>query len=118
VTRAGNVGGTHSIAWAAVGQGPDSVGPRDFAAGTALTGGLIFLPGETSKTITLAVQGDTLVEPDEHFEVLLRNASAGAAISQNVAFATVLNDDGPAVGADNLAMTDQATPWPWVGHAG
>src|SRR5262249_54168793 len=37
------------------------------------SGTLTFAPGETSKTITVAVNGDTTDEPDETFSVVLSN---------------------------------------------
>jgi hypothetical protein len=40
---------------------------------------LTFDPGETSKTVTVQVNGDTKVEPDETFTVVLSNPS-GATI--------------------------------------
>ena len=48
---------------------------------TATSGTLTFTPGQTSKTITVMVNGDTTVEPDETFIVNLTNASANATIT-------------------------------------
>lgn len=104
VTRSGNIAGTHSIGWLATGLSPNSVGPADFVAGTAFAGSLLFLPGQTTRTITVDIQGDTQVEPDEHFQVLLRNASAGAAIAVNHAEGTVINDDVPAGALTGYAL--------------
>jgi Calx-beta domain len=60
----------------------------------AVSGTLEFAPGETSKTITVLVNGDTLVEPDETFAVNLSNA-AGAAIADGQGVGTIVNDDAP-----------------------
>jgi hypothetical protein len=58
------------------------------------TGGtLTFAPGETSKTVSVTVNGDTLVEADETFFVNLTNQSANAIISDNQGQGTILNDD-------------------------
>jgi hypothetical protein len=58
------------------------------------TGGtLTFAPGETSKTVSVTVNGDTLVEADETFFVNLTNVSANAIISDNQGQGTILNDD-------------------------
>jgi large repetitive protein len=69
------------------------------------SGTLTFAPGETSKTITVLINGDTSVEPDETFFVNLANATGNATIADAVGAGTILNDDqvGPSVisiGAD------------------
>jgi hypothetical protein len=64
--------------------------PSDYLS----TGGtLTFAPGETSKTVSVTVNGDTLVEADETFFVNLTNQSANAIISDNQGQGTILNDD-------------------------
>jgi len=59
---------------------------------TASTGTLTFSPGDTSKTITVAVNGDTAAEQDETFLVNLSNA-VNAAILDNQGVGTIENDD-------------------------
>lgn len=60
---------------------------------TALASTLLtFVPGETSKTITVAVTGDTTVEANESFFVNLTNA-AGATIADNQGKGTITNDE-------------------------
>jgi hypothetical protein len=56
-------------------------------------GTLTFNPGETTKTITVTINGDTLVEPNETFFVNLSNQSAGAIISDAQGVGTITNDD-------------------------
>jgi hypothetical protein len=66
--------------------------PADY---TATSGTLTFAPGETAKTVTVAVVGDTLVEGDETFSLVLSgpvNATLGA--GQEQATATIADDDG------------------------
>ena len=53
-----------------------------------------FAAGETSKSITLNVSGDTTVEPDESFSVVL-SSPVGATIGTGAASSTILNDDLP-----------------------
>ncbi len=53
---------------------------------------IIFAPGETIKTITIDVLGDTGIEDHESFLVMLSNAS-GATIDTGTATGTILNDD-------------------------
>jgi hypothetical protein len=64
---------------------------RDYEA---QTGTLVFSPGETSKTITILVSGDTLFEPDGTFLVSL-TAAGNARIAKGVGVGTILNDDPP-----------------------
>jgi Domain of unknown function (DUF4347)/FG-GAP-like repeat/Calx-beta domain/RTX calcium-binding nonapeptide repeat (4 copies)/FG-GAP repeat len=53
---------------------------------------LSFSPGETSKTITVAVNGDEKVEADETFNLNLSNAT-NATIVDNKGVAIITNDD-------------------------
>ncbi|QUY41438.1 Calx-beta domain-containing protein [Acaryochloris marina] len=71
----------------------NNIGGTSGASG--LTGTINFGVGETSKTITLDVLGDTTVEPDETIVVSLANATAPstATISTATATTTILNDD-------------------------
>lgn len=72
--------------------------PTDFEA---RSGRLTFLPGETSKTVVVAVRGDTAVELDETFAVNLSNPD-GAAIADGQGLGAILNDDPPEVPAGPL----------------
>lgn len=60
---------------------------------TATSGTLTFNPGETSKTIAVAVRNDAVVEADETFFVDLSRAS-GATIAVGRGTGTIVNDDG------------------------
>src|SRR5207249_3695439 len=55
-------------------------------------GTLTFLPGETSKTITVRVLGDTVYESDETLVVNLSSA-VNATIGDAQGVVTILNDD-------------------------
>lgn len=59
---------------------------------TADSGTLSFAPGETTRTVSIAVLGDMVAEPDETFQVNLTN-SVNAGISDATATGTILNDD-------------------------
>ena len=60
----------------------------------AASGALTFAAGETSKTLTVQVNGDALYEPDETFTVTLSEASGSdASISAAAGTATVTIDD-------------------------
>src|SRR5205085_5089781 len=60
----------------------------------ATSGTLTFNPGDTQKTVTVLVNGDTLNETDETFFVTLSNP-VNATITQAQATGTIKNDDGP-----------------------
>jgi len=57
-----------------------------------MSGVLTFAVGETTKTISIPVYGDNLVEPNETLQVILDNAS-GAVIENGQALGTIINDD-------------------------
>ena len=56
------------------------------------TGTITFAPGETSKPITVSVQGDTKFESEETFGVRL-SAANGGTIAKPEGLVTILNDD-------------------------
>ncbi|UPY36285.1 Calx-beta domain-containing protein [Sediminicoccus sp. KRV36] len=69
---------------------------------TAKSGTLTFAAGETSRTIQVAVQGDTAVEGHEAFAIRLSNPT-GATIADGAAIATITNDDAaPPASGGNL----------------
>ena len=59
----------------------------------ATSGTLTFNPLQTSANITVVVNGDTTVEPDETFTVTLSNATNVNFISNSLATATIATDD-------------------------
>jgi hypothetical protein len=59
----------------------------------ATSGTLIFNPGETSKTITVLINGDTSIEPDETFSVNLSNATGAIIDGYGQGVGTITNDD-------------------------
>ncbi|MCT7977020.1 DUF4347 domain-containing protein [Laspinema olomoucense] len=65
--------------------------PEDY---TATSSTLQFNPGETTKTITVPIAGDTIDEPEERFVITLSN-SVNAAIATPQAIATITDDDEP-----------------------
>lgn len=58
----------------------------------ATTGTLSFAAGETSKTVSVAVLGDTAAEANETFQLAL-SAASGATLARAAATATIVNDD-------------------------
>ena len=61
---------------------------------TATSGTVTFTPGQTSKTVTISVNGDTVPEPDEYIVVAFTNLNH-AAIGGffGVGFGVIVNDD-------------------------
>ena len=85
--------------------------PADF---TAAGGSLTFAPGETTKTVPVAVIGETSVEPDETFSLSL-SAPGNATTGDATGTGTIVNDDlpslsiGPVSVAEGNAGTTSAT---------
>jgi hypothetical protein len=56
-------------------------------------GTLVFAPGDSVKTITVQVIGDTVLEPNETFQLTLFNPSPNAIIDDGIGIGTIVNDD-------------------------
>jgi len=70
-------------------QNGTALAGSDFtAAGATIT----FAPGEIAKTVSIAVLGDTTVEPDETFSIVL-TSPVGATLGTSRGTATLVNDD-------------------------
>ncbi|WP_353743905.1 ELWxxDGT repeat protein, partial [Microcystis sp. LSC13-02] len=93
VTRADNTTGSNNVNWAVTGSGSNPTNATDFVGGLLPSGTVSFASGETSKVITVNVQGDTTVELNENFTVTLSNATNGATITTALVTGTILNDD-------------------------
>jgi hypothetical protein len=74
-------------------NGTATTGDKDYVASS---GKIYFAPGETSKTITVSIKGDTRKENDERFYVNLSGASGGQ-ITDSQGVGTILNDDGTSI---------------------
>ena len=93
VTRGGNTSIATSASWAAAGSGANPAAGSDFVGGVMPSGTVSFAAGETSKTITVNVAGDTVGEPDEGFTVTLSNPATSTTIGTATASGTIRNDD-------------------------
>ena len=119
VTRAGGLGYAMTVEVAVAGSGAAPADAADFAGGALPAATLSFAPGETAQTATVAVAGDTDVEPDERFTVSLSNPSGnplGATASGSRA-GLIRNDDAPPPGPDlppiardDIAATPEGAP--------
>ncbi|HYD71000.1 DUF4347 domain-containing protein [Azospirillum sp.] len=108
VTRTGDTAGQSTVQYAVTGAGLDG---SDFVGGSVPSGTITFAAGATSALLTLNVAGDTTVETDETFSVVLSNAGTGATIATATAAGTIFNDDASL----SIAATDADK---WEGHSG
>src|SRR5512133_1458269 len=80
-----------------------AVAPGDY---TGASGTVTFLPGETTQTVTVGVNGDLLDENDETFDVDLTNA-VNATIDDGLGVGTITDDAPlPAVSIGNSTVTE------------
>lgn len=70
-------------------QNGSATAPDDYLP---TTGTVIFAPGEVTKTIMVNIVGDTVVEPEENFSLVLSNPINGTIVNGN-GVVTILNDD-------------------------
>ncbi|MCA9084628.1 MAG: hypothetical protein KDA81_11260, partial [Planctomycetaceae bacterium] len=109
VTRNGDASNPATVEYAVTGSGADFAEPDDFDTGSIAPVGTVFPSGtvtfgmgETSKTITVNVVGDTSVENNEGFTVTLSNPSALVTIVGATAVGEITNDDSTVA----IAATD------------
>ena len=112
VSRTGSAAAATTVTWSVVGSSAQPADAADFAGATMPGGTLAFAAGDTSKTVTILVQGDTGVEADEGFTVTATDGSASA-----MAAGTILNDDvmAPADATISIVAIDTSKP---EGNAG
>ncbi len=74
----------------------------------AQTGALVFLPGETAKTVRVRVIDDTVGEAPETFSLKITGLSGvgGAAVADGVGVATIGRSDGGAAATPVLSVAD------------
>ncbi|MFK7778592.1 MAG: Calx-beta domain-containing protein, partial [Gimesia sp.] len=67
---------------------------------------ITFNPGETSKMVTVIVNGDSNIESDETFTVELSNQSANATIVDPSGLGTIDNDDFALLSISDVTLTE------------
>jgi hypothetical protein len=72
---------------------------------SAASGTLSFAPGETAKTVSVAVAGDSVIEPSETFTVGLSGAT-NATIARPTGTGTIRNDDFPALSINDVSLAE------------
>lgn len=80
-----------TVSWRVGGTGTYAANSQDFAG--SQTGTLTFAAGETSKTITVYIAGDTVFERDETFALTLFSPSPGLTLATASATTVIANDD-------------------------
>ena len=109
VTLSAAAAATVTVAYASA-DGSATVG-SDYLATSGI---LSFAPGETVKTITVDVLGDTAYEPDEVLTVTLASPSSNARLKTASAGGTITNDDTlpapvtPALRIDSVSAVESA----------
>jgi hypothetical protein len=88
VTKTGSTALNSAVSFSTV-DGTATTANNDYQT---QSGTLNFLPADTTKTITVLVNGDTTVEPDEAFTIHLSGAS-GATITDADGTGSIINDD-------------------------
>jgi hypothetical protein len=90
VTRNGGDGSAFDVNYSTK-DGTATTADGDYVGQTNMP--LHFAAGVNSQTISIAVNGDTKVEGNETFSVVLSGATNNATISQATGVATIVNDD-------------------------
>ena len=107
VNRTGDTSGTSTVTYTVTGSGSSPATGSDFVGNALPSGTVSFAANETTKVITIDVQGDTTVESDEGFTVTLSAPSASTSIGVSFASGTIVNDDSaPAPPTFAISATD------------
>lgn len=101
VSRLGSLSETVTVQYAS--SSGSAWGGSDY---TDVSGSLTFNPGETTKTISVTIRGDTTYEPDETFFLNLFN-STNASLADDRGQATIINDDArPRVSISDVSIKE------------
>jgi len=101
ITRSGLTTGTSSVRWSTA-NGTASAGSDYTAVSNALVS---FAAGQTSKTVSVAIAGDTLIEPDERFYVNL-SSPTGAQLTDSRGVGTIVSDDLPGLSINDISVAE------------
>jgi hypothetical protein len=110
-TRAQKAGDVHGQA---VGVSGSPITSRCHLGSTATAGsdyvarslaGQAIPAGQTSRSFTVTLNGDTVLEPNETFAVTLSSVT-GATVFDGKAIGTILNDEGPTLSIADVAIAE------------
>ena len=109
VTRsgAGLQSSSTTLSYRVTGSGTIAAQENDFVGARFPAGSVLFSAGETIKTITIPIQGDSTFEGDEQFNVTLSDVPDDTIISTGTAVVTIVNDD---VSRPNLTAFRRYSP--------
>lgn len=103
VTLSAVSGQTITVAYATA-DGTATVADNDYIAAS---GTVTFTPGQTSRVISVVIKGDTIVEPDESFSIMLSNP-VNVILVRSQAVGKILNDDN-AISINDVTLADGAS---------
>ena len=101
VTRSGATGGPASVLWFT--SNKTASAPSDYVAVPSTK--LDFAVGETTKTVSVTVNGDTAVEANETFYVRL-SGPTGATVADSLGIGTITNDDSASFAVNDVTVTE------------
>jgi hypothetical protein len=101
ISRMGFTGSAASVRWSTAPGTATASGDYIEVAPTTLD----FAPGETARTVSVSVNGDTAVEANETFLVRL-STSVGAAISDGSGLGRITNDDVANLAVNDVTVTE------------
>ncbi|HEX9846703.1 MAG TPA: Calx-beta domain-containing protein [Candidatus Nitrosotenuis sp.] len=110
VIRSGDTTGTSTVNFATA-DGTATLADSDYDINSGL---LTFTDGQTTKTVSVLVNGDVVVEPNEQFLVDLSNC-VGCIITDPQGIGTITNDDSPpslSCGAGTVEVNSQCVAEP------
>lgn len=93
VARSGDLSLPAVASYVVSGSGPHPASAMDFTGNVFPSGSIAFLPGETSKTISIGVAGDVIVEDDETFTVTINPMSADVVVQTATSGGVIKDDD-------------------------
>ena len=82
-----------TVDWAVKTTSGATVAAADFTGGVLPSGQISFAAGQSVKTVTLSIARDSVLEPDEAFNVVLSNPTTGLKLANATTAITILNDD-------------------------
>ncbi|MCG7392463.1 hypothetical protein MHY87_06055 [Microvirga sp. ACRRW] len=100
--------GSSTVVWTVSGSGTNSATADDFGGSSYPSGTVTFAAGETAKTITVNVSGDTTPENNEEFTVTLSNGTNGTVGGTTTAKGIITNDEVPSIGFASTAVVTKA----------